>query len=52
LNGKRLRIRRRNSFFDIGALKTKEIKMRSGGTQLFDVQRWTFDVRCPLIKIA
>ena len=24
----------------------KELKLRSGATSLFDVQRWTFDVRC------
>jgi hypothetical protein len=30
--------------FDIGYLKTNEIKLRSGATSLFDVQRWTFDV--------
>jgi hypothetical protein len=26
-------------------LKTNEIKLRSGATSLFDVQRWTFEVR-------
>jgi len=26
-------------------LKTNEIKLRSGATSLFDVQRWKFDVR-------
>jgi hypothetical protein len=26
--------------------KTNEIKLQSGATSLFDVQRWTFDVRC------
>jgi hypothetical protein len=26
-------------------LKTNEIKSQSGATSLFDVQRWTFDVR-------
>jgi len=26
-------------------LKTNEIELRSGATSLFDVQRWTFDVR-------
>jgi len=25
--------------------ETKEIKLQSGATSLFDVQRWTFDVR-------
>jgi len=36
--------------FDIGFLKTNEIKLWSGATSLFDVQRWTFDVRCPSFK--
>jgi len=27
-------------------MKTNEIKLRSVATSLFDVQRWTFDVRC------
>ena len=35
-----------HSSFDIGYLKTNEIKLWSGATPLFDVQRWTFDVRC------
>jgi len=26
--------------------ETEVIKLRSGATSLFDVQRWTFDVRC------
>ena len=34
-----------HSRFDIGFLKTNEIKLRSGATSLFDVQRWTFDVQ-------
>ncbi len=40
--------RKRNSHsrFEIGFLKTNEIKLRSGATSLFDVQHWTFDVRC------
>jgi len=44
--------RKRNSHlrFDIGFLKTNEIKLRSGATSLFDVQRWTFDVRCLSFK--
>ena len=32
--------------FDIGFLTTIDIKLRSEATSLFDVQRWTFDVRC------
>jgi hypothetical protein len=31
--------------FGIGCLKINEFKSRSGATSLFDVQRWTFDVR-------
>jgi hypothetical protein len=31
-------------------LKTNEIKLRSGATSLFDVQRWTFDVRRSSLK--
>jgi hypothetical protein len=40
--------RKRNSHssFDVGFLKTNKIKLRSEATSLFDVQRWTFDVRC------
>jgi hypothetical protein len=30
----------------IGFLKINEAKLRSGATSLFDVQRWTFNVRC------
>jgi hypothetical protein len=40
------RNRSNHSGFDIGYLKTNEIKLRSEATSLFDVQRWTFDVRC------
>jgi hypothetical protein len=29
---------------DIGLLETIKIKLWSGATSLFDVQRWTFDV--------
>ena len=38
--------------FDIGFLKTNEIKLRSGATSIFDVQRWTFDVRRSSFKIT
>jgi len=34
-----------HSRFDIGYLTTNEIRLRSAATSLFDVQRWTFDVR-------
>jgi len=40
------RNRNRHSKFDIGFMKTNKIKLQSGATSLFDVQRWTFDVRC------
>ena len=30
--------------FDIGFMKTNEIKLPSAATSLFDVRRWTFDV--------
>jgi hypothetical protein len=30
---------------NLDLLKTNEIKLRSGATSLFDVQRWVFDVR-------
>mgnify|MGYP000164261003 CR=1 FL=1 len=45
LNGKRWRIRNSHSRTDIGFLKTNGTKLRSPATSLFDVQRWTFDVR-------
>ena len=28
-----------------------EIKLRSGATSLFDVQRWMFDVRCSVCSM-
>jgi hypothetical protein len=34
------------SRFDIGFIKTNEIKLRSGATSSFDVRRWTFNVGC------
>jgi len=34
-----------DTYIDIGFLKTNEIKLQSGATSLFDVQRWTFDVQ-------
>jgi hypothetical protein len=50
LNGKRQKKGNCHSRFDIGFLKTNENKLRSGATSLFDVQRWTFDVRCSSFK--
>jgi hypothetical protein len=44
LNRKKWRNKNSHSRFDIGFLKTNEIKLRSEATSLFDVQRWTFDV--------
>jgi hypothetical protein len=38
-----------HSTFDIGYLK---IKLRSGATSSFDVQRWTFDVRRSSFEIT
>jgi len=32
-------------------MKTNEIKLRSAATSLFDVRRWTFDVRCSVCLI-
>jgi hypothetical protein len=40
-----IRDRNSHSRIDIGCLKTNGIKLQSGATSLFDVQRWTFDVR-------
>jgi hypothetical protein len=45
-----IRNKNSHSMFDIGFLKTNEIKLLSGATSLFDVQRWTFDVRCSSFK--
>jgi hypothetical protein len=39
VNGKRWRNRHSQSRFDIGFLKTNEIKLQSGATSLFDVRR-------------
>jgi hypothetical protein len=36
--------------FDIGFTKLEQIKLWSGATSLFDVQRWTFDVGCSSFK--
>jgi micrococcal nuclease len=36
---------------DIGFMKRNEIKLRSAATSLFDVRRWTFDVRCSVCLI-
>jgi len=44
------RNRNNHSGFDIGYLKTDEIKLQSAATSLFDVQRWTFNVRCSSFK--
>jgi micrococcal nuclease len=32
-------------------MKTNQTKLRSGATSLFDVQRWTFDVRCSICSV-
>jgi len=40
-----------HSRFGIGILKTNEIKLWSEATSLFDVQRWTFDVRCSVCSM-
>jgi len=45
------RNRNSHSSFDIGFLKTNEIKLRSGTTSLFDVERWTFDVGCSICSM-
>jgi hypothetical protein len=31
--------------------KTNKVKLRSEATSLFDVQRWTFDVRCSVCSM-
>jgi hypothetical protein len=36
---------------DIGFLKTNEFPLRSVATSLFDVQSWTFDVRCSVYSL-
>jgi len=45
------RKRTNHSKLDIGFLKTNVIKLRSETTSLFDVQRWTFDVRCSVCSM-
>jgi hypothetical protein len=32
-------------------MKTNQIKLQSAATSLFDVQRWTFNVRCSSLKV-
>ncbi len=46
--------RNRNLYlrFGIEISKTNELKMRSEVTSLFDVQRWTFDVRRSAIETS
>jgi len=35
----------------MGFAKINQIKLRSGATSLFDVQRWMFDVRCSICSV-
>mgnify|MGYP007065677927 CR=1 FL=1 len=44
--------RTNHSRLDIGFLKTNVIKLRSGATSLFDVQRWMFDVQIVASEIT
>ena len=33
-------------------MKTNKIKLRSGATTIFEVQRWKFDVRCSSFQLT
>jgi len=48
---KKMKNRTKYPRFGIGFLKTKDIKLRSEATSLFDVQRWMFDVRCSVRSV-